>query len=327
VNRQATAFAVRPDGTLLTVFHAVSGAQTVTVTCHSGSPTTGTVETISATNDLAVIRIGRPTPDYLPLAEARSVQVGEPVFTVGFPVTDILGRDPKFTDGSISALSGLGGESSLMQVTVPVQPGNSGGPLLNHRGEVVGIITSSAAVARFLQESGTLPQNVNWAVKVEYAAPLFERPTVKPQAVDRADAINQALKAICLIQAPTLSQQATRGTQLRETLSRLTTSLSASYRIQSRPDACRLMLEEFSGLPRYVIPLDSLDASRIDVYSRQPHPRVQVRTKNDAPLIGRIWNGGQALDRDMGLKFATDTEADQAKSDLQAAIHLCTNSR
>jgi S1-C subfamily serine protease len=121
---------------------------------------------------------------------------------VGFPVTVLLGLEPKFTDGSVSALSGVGGESSLLQVSVPVQPGNSGGPLLNDRGEVVGIVTSSAAVAHFLQASGTLPQNVNWAVKSEYAAMLFDAPPAGPAPTEhRVEAVTRAMKATCLIEA------------------------------------------------------------------------------------------------------------------------------
>jgi S1-C subfamily serine protease len=180
------------------------------VRCPGVSPTPGTIEASSATSDLAVVRIGRQTPEYLALAPPRSVRVGDPVFTVGFPVTEILGQEPTFTDGSVSALSGVGGEASLMQVTVPVQPGSSGGPLLNDRGEVVGIITSSAAVAAFVLESGTLPQNVNWAMKAEYAAPLFEPPSLKRPLADRASAASQALKATCLIEAATTKPERPR---------------------------------------------------------------------------------------------------------------------
>src|SRR5262245_34808783 len=92
-------------------------------------------------------------------SKPRSVRVG--VFTVGFPATQILGSEAKFTDRSVSALSGLGGEATFLQVTVAVQPGNSGGPLVNNDGQVVGVVTSSAAVRSFLAETGTLPQNTS----------------------------------------------------------------------------------------------------------------------------------------------------------------------
>jgi S1-C subfamily serine protease len=145
--------------------------------------------------------VNRPTPHYLELAPARSVRPGDPVFTVGFPMIGLLGPEPKFTDGSVSALSGLRGEASLVQITVPVQPGNSGGPLLNNLGQVVGIVTSSAAIPSFLEKAGTLPQNVNWAVKSEYARPLYESVPGEGPSGGRAVAIDRAMKATCMVEA------------------------------------------------------------------------------------------------------------------------------
>ncbi len=131
---------------------------------------------------------------------SRSVRVGDSVFTIGFPAMNLLGEEAKFTDGSVSALSGPEGESSLMQITVPVQPGNSGGPLLNIEGHVVGVVTSSAAVSTFLKATGALPQNVNWAVKSEYAVPLIEEPPLQPKARDRREAVDRAVAATCRIE-------------------------------------------------------------------------------------------------------------------------------
>ena len=138
---------------------------------------------------------------YLSLGKAGALQLGDSVFTIGYPATDILGPEPKFTDGSISSLSGLGGEASLLQMTVPVQPGNSGGPVVNGQGYAVGVVTSSAAVRPFLKATGTLPQNINWAVKADYAAPFFEAPAAQPAAGDRTEAISRTIKATCMVEA------------------------------------------------------------------------------------------------------------------------------
>ncbi len=184
-----TCFAAHPYGILITAYHVVKDAESIRVHLADGTVTDAKIRTFSAGTDLAVLRIDPPTPDFLPLAPAGSVGVGDQVFTMGYPVTDVLGKEPKFTDGAVSALSGVGGEASLLQISVPVQPGNSGGPLVNERGEVVGIVTSSAAVRIFLAVTGTLPQNVNWAVKAEYVRPLFNAPTVKSVSVNREEAI------------------------------------------------------------------------------------------------------------------------------------------
>jgi S1-C subfamily serine protease len=136
----------------------------------------------------------------LSFGRTGSFKLGDPVFTIGYPASDILGPEPKFTDGSISSLSGLGGEASLLQITVPIQPGNSGGPLVNEQGYAIGVVTSSAAVRPFLQATGTLPQNINWAVKADYAVPLFEVPSSQPPAKDRAEAIGRTKQATCTIE-------------------------------------------------------------------------------------------------------------------------------
>jgi len=196
-----TCFAVHPNGFLLTAYHVIGDAKSVRIRFTNGMATNATVQKFTASNDLAILRSDSRTPFFLPLAPTASVRVGDYVFTMGYPAAEVLGEEPKFTDGSISALSGVGGEASLLQISVPVQPGNSGGPLVNERGEVVGIVTSTAAVRAFLAVTGALPQNVNWAVKSEYARLLFDAPTVKTVGVSREQAIQRVRRAICMVEA------------------------------------------------------------------------------------------------------------------------------
>jgi S1-C subfamily serine protease len=92
------------------------------------------------------------------------VKLGEKVFTLGFPKVSIQGEEPKFTEGSISGLYGFQDDSGQFQISVPIQPGNSGGALVNAAGQVVGIIVSKLP-------SG---QNVNFAVKSNRARLLFD---------------------------------------------------------------------------------------------------------------------------------------------------------
>jgi S1-C subfamily serine protease len=191
--RAGTAFAVRSDGLLLTAFHVVGGARSISVRCGDKPSTPAALVETAATLDLAVVRAEQRPSGYLPLAAPRSGRVGDHVFTIGLPAPDLLGPAPKYTDGAISALSGLQGEAVLMQTTVPIQPGNSGGPIVNEQGEVVGIVVSTAAIETFVARTGTLPQNINWAVKAEYALPLFEAPPPRAKAVGRRQAIENAL--------------------------------------------------------------------------------------------------------------------------------------
>ncbi|GAB4257980.1 MAG: hypothetical protein Kow0092_05270 [Deferrisomatales bacterium] len=200
--RHGTGFVVGADGRILTAHHLVAGASALTVQLADGRVLEARVAAAFPPLDLAVLRVEGPTPHPLPLAPGESVAVGDPVFTVGYPAVSLLGTEPKFTDGAVSALSGPGGDASRLQISVPLQPGNSGGPLLDERGQVVGIVVARAADLPFAAATGSLPQNVNWAVKAGFAAPLVgEAAPPGPPAASRREAVERARQALCLIQA------------------------------------------------------------------------------------------------------------------------------
>jgi S1-C subfamily serine protease len=138
IQRVGTAFAVNSDGILITAFHVVKGAKVIELACPEIGTERAVIERFSVANDLAVLRISqRKTPSYLSIADQKSVTLGQQVFTIGYPAPDMLGSEAKFTEGVVSSLS-VGGDAGYMQISVPVQPGNSGGPLLNGSGEVLG---------------------------------------------------------------------------------------------------------------------------------------------------------------------------------------------
>jgi S1-C subfamily serine protease len=86
-----------------------------------------------------------------------------------------------------------------MQISVPVHPGNSGGALINRSGEVVGVVIATASAMAFLKGTGVLPQNVSWAVKGVFAAPLFDPPAPSPRMMDRGTVIQRVLNATCFL--------------------------------------------------------------------------------------------------------------------------------
>jgi S1-C subfamily serine protease len=193
-----TGFAVLSRRTLVTAYHVVDGAKVIEVVCGEGASTTGVVEKIDPANDLALILISAPASGYLEMSAENSLSIGQKVFTMGYPVPDVLGYEAKYSDGSISSLSGIQGAVSLIQTTVPIQPGNSGGPLADESGKVVGVVTSTAAVQSFLKHTGTLPQSINWAVKSEYLHPLLGGILQDPVYV-APSAIERVQKSVCLI--------------------------------------------------------------------------------------------------------------------------------
>lgn len=100
---------------------------------------------------------------------------GDEVVTYGFPLAGILGSGPTLTTGEISALTGLRDDPNTMIISAPVQAGNSGGPLLDRAGNVVGVIVAKLAALRVAERTGDLPQNVNFAIQGGVALAFLER--------------------------------------------------------------------------------------------------------------------------------------------------------
>ena len=196
-----TAFFVGPEGYALTAYHVIDGADRIACRTGDGQTHEAAVARMNQANDVALLRMNfRPTR-YLGLAPPGSLRTGERVFTIGYGAPSYLGiNEPRFTEGVVSALSGLQANDAEVQITVPIQPGNSGGPLVNEAGQVVGIITATAAADAFQQEVGATPQSINWAVKADYAAPLLPRlPPARPMT--RAQAIALTHDAVCFVMA------------------------------------------------------------------------------------------------------------------------------
>jgi S1-C subfamily serine protease len=190
---------VDDKGTILTAYHVIQNIKEPLVHFMNGQHAKFSPIHIDPANDLAVLKSELPTKAYVSIAPQRSLVLGQHVFTIGFPVASILGQTPKFTEGSVSSLSGPKGMANLFQISIPLQPGNSGGPVVNEKGELVGIVSSTAKISSFLNETGSLPQNVNWAIKAEYASLLFEPISSLSPTPTWQEAIERAKNAICYI--------------------------------------------------------------------------------------------------------------------------------
>lgn len=165
-------FFITRDGYLLTNFHVVKDANRVKVKYKMRVLKAEVIE-VDEGNDLALLKVSGA--DFAPLAISHkdSADLGDEVFTIGFPNIDMQGIEPKYTDGKISSLAGMRDDPSEYQISVPVQPGNSGGPLCDANGEVVGIVVARLDDLAALRESGAVPQNVNYAVKSKLALRLL----------------------------------------------------------------------------------------------------------------------------------------------------------
>lgn len=146
--------------------HVIEGCTRVTVRTPDKSVSEVKVLTADKRRDLALLQLPRPLGPVLSFRDAPAVARGEAVVTYGFPLTGVLSSGPTLTTGDVSALAGLRDDPLLLQISAPVQPGNSGGPLLDARGMVIGIVASKLNALRIAQATGgDIPQNVNFAIK------------------------------------------------------------------------------------------------------------------------------------------------------------------
>ena len=154
--------------------HVVEGVDTVILYNTSGLPMHASVVLRDADNDIALLRTRDEgsLPPPLPLSRAPG-RLGSDVFTLGFPRVDVLGRTPKLSDGIISSVNGYHDDPASYQTSVQIQPGNSGGPLLNMAGEVVGIVASMLGTVSGTAVPVVMP-NISYAVKVERLQSLLK---------------------------------------------------------------------------------------------------------------------------------------------------------
>jgi serine protease Do len=100
--------------------------------------------------------------------------LGESVTSVGYPLQGLLAETPNLTRGNVSASRGIKGSYGEFQFSAPIQPGNSGGPVVSDNGELLGMAVGTLN-AKYLVEKGLLPQNVNFALDSNYVARFLRR--------------------------------------------------------------------------------------------------------------------------------------------------------
>jgi V8-like Glu-specific endopeptidase len=166
----STGFLLSPKGYIVTCHHVVKNAKKIYVIDNNKSKTRllATVSVFDANNDLSIIKVNGLSSGYggsLPYGfDDTTHKTGESVFCMGYPLTQIMGNEIKVTSGILSSVTGYQGDVSSYQISAPVQPGNSGGPLFNSSGNVIGVINAKISQA----------ENVSYAVKVSYLNQLID---------------------------------------------------------------------------------------------------------------------------------------------------------
>jgi S1-C subfamily serine protease len=118
-----------------------------------------------ASNDLALLQ--GPVESFKAFAKVRdrAIHSGDSVVAIGFPFHGLLTSDFTVTTGIVSSLSGVFNNTSRLQISAAIQPGNSGGPLLDTSGNIVGVVSAKLDALRIARYTGSLPENINFAIK------------------------------------------------------------------------------------------------------------------------------------------------------------------
>jgi S1-C subfamily serine protease len=166
-----TGFGISPNGYIVTNYHVVENGKNIKIKGINGDFSKEYIAfsiAVDKNNDIAILKINDPKfekinniPYKLTL---KILDVGTSVYALGYPLRSTMGDEVKLTNGIISSKSGFQGDITTYQISVPVQPGNSGGPLIDNKGNIVGIINAKHSDA----------ENASYAIKTIYLYNLLQ---------------------------------------------------------------------------------------------------------------------------------------------------------
>lgn len=160
-----TGFVISDQGHVLTNFHVIEDCDEVRGKIGTEIEKL-TVIARDPANDLAVLNIKSFAGSVAKFRNNQEIKAGDGLIVVGYPLPGLLTSLVSVTTGTVTALAGIGDDVRFLQISAPIQAGNSGGPVLDHSGHVVGIVVSKLSTSYVARAFGDIPQNVNFAIKL-----------------------------------------------------------------------------------------------------------------------------------------------------------------
>jgi S1-C subfamily serine protease len=183
-NQIGTGFLVSTNGHVVTNQHVVDGCVgDIQGNLTGEAPATLRVVSTDETNDLALLQVPGTFKEVARIKD-KAVQSGDSVVAIGFPFHGMLTSDFTVTTGIVSSLSGLLNDTRFLQISAAVQPGNSGGPLLASSGDVVGVVAAKLNALRVVRATGSIPENINFAIKTGALRDFLDNSVVPYQISD-----------------------------------------------------------------------------------------------------------------------------------------------
>ena len=212
--QSGTGFVVSQSGHIVTNNHVIDGCIGDIHGNLSGEAQVSLrIVSTDGTNDLALLQ--GPPGSFKGVASIRdkSIRSGDNVVAIGYPFHGLLTSDFTVTTGIVSSLSGLLNDTRFLQISAAVQPGNSGGPLLDSKGQVVGIVAAKINALKFAKATGDMPENINFAIKPGALRDFLDNSVVPYQTSDAkpdlgtADIAKNARDFTLLISCTAASEQ------------------------------------------------------------------------------------------------------------------------
>ena len=184
LSQTGTGFLVSTTGHVVTNQHVVDGCVgDIQGNLTGEAPATLRVVSTDETNDLALLQVSGSFKEVAKIKD-RAVQSGDSVIAIGFPYHGLLTSDFTVTTGIVSSLSGLLNDTRFLQISAAVQPGNSGGPLLASSGDVVGVVAAKLNALKVVRVTGSIPENINFAIKTGALRDFLDNSVVPYQISD-----------------------------------------------------------------------------------------------------------------------------------------------
>lgn len=180
-----TGFKVTAEGHFLTNYHVAGNCKSIVLRKSGEFATPAELVAKDEFNDLALVRATKPVGGTM--AKFRvgpAPKAGTDIVVFGFPLSDILAAGGNIVTGNITSLAGLGNDTRQYQISAPVQPGNSGGPVVDREGRVIGVVVSKLNALKTAENVGDIPQNVNFAIKGSIATGFLDSAGVTYQVAD-----------------------------------------------------------------------------------------------------------------------------------------------
>lgn len=184
-SKSGTGFVVSANGHIVTNHHVIEGCSDLKGNLTGEAAMVLRVVSSDANNDLALLQAPSSATfkEYARIRD-RSIRSGDSVVAIGFPFHGLLTSDFTVTTGIVSSLSGMRNDSRFLQISAPVQPGNSGGPLFDTTGQIVGVVTGKLDGLRVAVATGSIPENINFAIKTGALRDFLDNSVVSYQTAE-----------------------------------------------------------------------------------------------------------------------------------------------